>query len=137
MEVVIYGCGRLTTMLAPHLAQSGYQVTVLDSDPLCLESVVKEPQIRGVLITEPIMQDYLRQGGISISEVFLALSDDDHMNALVAQTARHIFNVRRVVCRLENPQLQQLYSGLGLKVVGSSVLDLFEDIRQAVEGPTR
>lgn len=124
-------------MLAPYLAQSGYLVTVLDPDPLRLESVVKEPEIKGVSISEPLMQDYLQQAGIGISEVFLALSNDDHKNALVAQTARHIFNVRTVVCRLENPQLQQLYSGLGLKVVGSSVLDLFEDIRQAVEGQTR
>jgi Trk K+ transport system NAD-binding subunit len=137
MEAVIYGCGRLTDMLAPYLAQSRYLVTVLDPDPLRLESVVKEPEIKGVSISEPLMQDYLQQAGIGISEVFLALSYDDHKNALVAQTARHIFNVRTVVCRLENPQLQQLYSGLGLKVVGSSVLDLFEDIRQAVEGQTR
>jgi Trk K+ transport system NAD-binding subunit len=78
------------------------------------------------------MQDYLLQGGIGVAELFLALSDDDHVNALVAQTARHIFNVPTVVCRLENPQLQQLYSGLGLKVVGVSVLDLFQDIRQTI-----
>jgi Trk K+ transport system NAD-binding subunit len=134
MEAVIYGCGRLTSMMAPHLAQSGYQVAVLDSDPFCLESVVKEPQIRGVLINEPVMQDYLQQGSIGISEVFLALSGDDHKNALVAQMARHIFNIRTVICLLGNPQLQQLYSGLGLKIVGTSVLDLFEDIRQAMEG---
>lgn len=124
-------------MLAPHLAQSGYSVAVLDPDPFCLESVVREPQIRGVLLSEPLMQDYLQEVGIGVTEVFLALSDDDHRNALVAQTARHIFNVRTVVCRLENPQLQQLYSGLGMKVVGASVLELFESIRQAVEGPAR
>jgi hypothetical protein len=37
-----------------------------------------------------------------------------------------------VVCRLDNPQLQQLYSGLGLKVVGFSILDLFNDIDQVI-----
>lgn len=133
MEALIYGCNRLVAMLTPHLAQHGYQVAVLSSDPDCLESVVDEPQIKGIPVEEPLMQDYLQQGGIAISEVVLAMSEDDHQNALVAQTARHIYNVPTVICYLSNPQLQQLYSGLGLKVVGPSLLDLFENIRQAVE----
>ena len=71
--------------------------------------------------------------GIAVTELFLALSDDDHRNALVAQVAQHIYNVPTVICRLENPQLQQLYSGLGLKVIGSSILNLFQDIRQVID----
>ena len=132
MEAVIYGCGRLTTMLAPQLVQSGYQVTVLSTDSSCLESVMQERIIEGVLITDAMMQDYLQEAQVATAELFIALSEDDHQNALVAQVARHIFNVPTVVCRLDNPQLQQLYSGLGLKVVGYSVLDLFQNIEQAI-----
>jgi Trk K+ transport system NAD-binding subunit len=134
MEVMIFGCGRLTDMVVHYLIQLGYQVTVLDSDSTCLESVIKDEQAKGILISDPMMQDYLQEGGIGITEVFLALSGNDYRNALVAQIARHIFNVHTVICRLENPQLQQLYSGLGLKVIGPSILTLFQDIHQAVEG---
>jgi trk system potassium uptake protein TrkA len=78
------------------------------------------------------MQDYLLQGGISASDAFLALSGDDHQNALAAQIARHIFNVPRVICYLVNPQLQVFYTGLGLDVIGSS-FGLLQDIRQSME----
>ncbi len=132
MEAVIYGCGRLTAMLAPQLVQTGYQVTVLSDDSHCLESVVQERTIEGILITDAMMQDYLQEAQVATAELFVALSEDDHQNALVSQVARHIFNVPAVVCRLDNPQLQQLYSGLGLKVVGYSVLDLFHSIEQAI-----
>ncbi len=132
MEAVIYGCGRLTAMLAPQLVQTGYQVTVLSDDSHCLESVVVERTIEGILITDAMMQDYLQEAQVATAELFVALSEDDHQNALVSQVARHIFNVPAVVCRLDNPQLQQLYSGLGLKVVGYSVLDLFQSIEQAI-----
>ncbi len=131
---MIFGCGRLTDMVVQHFVQLGYRVTVLDSDAACLEGVIKEEQVKGVLISDPMMQDYLQEGGIGITEVFLALSDDDYRNALLAQIAHHIFNVHTVICLLQNPQLQQLYSGLGLKVIGPSILTLFQDIRQAVEG---
>ncbi len=111
---MIFGCGTLTDLLVPYLRQAGHLVTVLTDDADALERLRREYQIQGVCITEPLMQDYLQEGDIEITEVFLAISDHDHQNALVAQIAKHIFNVGTVICRLENPQLQQLYTGLGL-----------------------
>ena len=132
MQVLILGCNQLTTNLAPDLAQADYQVTVLSRDRSCLEQIANEANIRVILTVEPLMQDYLQQGGIDTTDIFLALSNDDHQNALVAQIASHIFNVPKVVCHLNDPQLQILYSGLGLEVVGYS-FGLLQDIRQAIE----
>jgi trk system potassium uptake protein TrkA len=132
LDAIIYGCGRLSGMLAPHLVQSGYTVTALDSDLNRLQSVVAEPRIKGILIADSMMHDYLHEAHVEGAELFVALSDDEHQNALVSQVAKHIYNVPLVVCRLDNPQLHQLYSGLGLKVVGFSVLGLFSDIQQAI-----
>ncbi len=114
------------------MARAGFQVTVLSGNRECLEMLANEPQVEVVLTTEPLMQDYLRMGGIDNVDIFLALSRDDHHNALVAQIARHIFNVPRVICYLEHPQLRILYAGLGLDVVGST-LGLVQDIRQAID----
>ena len=79
------------------------------------------------------MQDYLQEGGIKITDLFLALSEKDQENVLLSQIARHIFNVPKVICRLENSDLQQLYAGLGLSVVGTSIQGLVQDVRQAIE----
>jgi len=133
MEALIYGCGPLTTLLVPHLAQSGYRITVLDSDQAALGSLVADRRVQGVLITEPLMQDYLQEGGIKITDLFLALSEKDQENVLLSQIARHIFNVPKVICRLEHSDLQQLYSGLALSVVGTSIQGLVQDVCRAIE----
>ena len=133
MEALIYGSGPLTTRMIPYLAQSGYRIAVLDSSQDALDSLVADRRVQGVLITEPLMQDYLQEGGIKISDLFLALSEQDQENALLSQIARHIFNVPKVICRLENSDLQQLYSGLGLSVVGSSLQSLVQHLYQAIE----
>jgi trk system potassium uptake protein TrkA len=133
MEALIYGTGPLTTRVIPYLAQSGYRVAVLDSSRDALDSLVADRRVQGILITEPLMQDYLQDGGIKIADLFLALSDKDQENALLSQIARHIFNVPKVICRLENSDLQQLYSGLGLSVVGSSIQSLAQNVSQAIE----
>ena len=132
MRVLILGCGRLTTTLVPDLARNGVEITVLSRDRECLETLADIPGVDVVLTTEPTMQDYLQLAGVDTADIFLALSDDDHRNALTAQIARYIFNVPKVICHLENPQLQILYAGLGLDVVGYSI-GLLQDIRQSIE----
>ena len=133
MEILIFGCDRLVTMLVPELALAGHHITIIDHDPQNLEIVADEPAVEAILTLEPQMQDYLRQGGIDTSDVFLALSGNDHENALVAQIAHHIFHVPKVICRLDNPQLQSLYTGLGLTVVGSTS-SLLQDVHQSING---
>jgi trk system potassium uptake protein TrkA len=131
MQVLILGCDHLTTDLLTDLYGPGNQITLLSKNRECLESIADYSRVEVILTAEPEMQDYLQQGGIDSADVFLALSPDDHYNALTAQIARHIFNVPKVICRLNDPQLQVLYSGLGLNLVGYS-LGLLQDIRQAI-----
>ena len=132
MRVLVLGCNQLTTNLVPDLAESGHNVTLLSGQRECLEKVSGDDRVEVILTEEPLMQDYLQQGGIDSAEIFLALSGDDHLNLLTAQIAHHIFNVPKVICQVNDPQLQILYSGLGLEVVGYS-FRLIQDIQQAIE----
>ena len=133
MRVLIFGCNRLSTSLVGDLAGVGNEITVLGGERGCLESVAPHPGVRVVLTAEPMMQDYLQEGGIDHADVFLAMSADDHQNILVAQIAKHIFNVPKVVCHLGNSELQVMYAALGLEVVGYS-FGLLQDVSQAIEG---
>ena len=132
MNTLILGCNQLTRNLAPELAQAGYNVTVLAEDSEGLAQLEDSTEVRVIWMAEPMMQDYLRMGGIESAELFLALSNDDHWNALAAQVAEHIFSVPKVICQINDPRLQVLYSGLQLNVVGFS-FGLMQDIRQQIE----
>ena len=133
MRVLILGCGRLTHSLIPGLVEAGHNITVLSGEKDCLETVAEFQGVEVILVPAPTLQDYLGQGGVDRAGIFLALSGDDHLNALCAQIASHIFGVPRVVCLLESPHLQLLYSSLGMNVVGY-VIGLSQDIQQAIEG---
>ncbi len=136
MEAIIYGGGRLATTLAQELTEGGYTVTVIDSDADYLESVSAPPAIQTIRVIAPTMQDVLAEAQLATTELLAALSNDDQSNALVAQMGLHVFKVPAVICRLDNPDLRELYSGLGLKTVGLSEMDLFSRIRQHVAGET-
>lgn len=132
MRILILGCGPLTSLLLASPGSAEHQFTVLSDDMDCLNEVADEPRVTPMLILEPLMQDYLQLGGIDNADAFMALSEDEHQNILTCQIAKHIFNVGKVVCRLENPQLQKLYSELDLELV-SPTLDLLQDLNQVLQ----
>jgi Trk K+ transport system NAD-binding subunit len=131
MDILIYGCQRLTTLLLPPLLEQGHLISVLGDDPDRMAQLPDDPRVNGILTAEPLLHDYLQRGGVANAHILLALSSDDHRNLLVAQIAQHIFNVPAVVCYLESPYLQDLYAELGLKVVGPHT-DLLQQIQQDI-----
>ena len=132
MRILILGCGPLTSLLLASPDSAEHRFTIISDDIDRLNGVADEPRVTPLLILEPQMQDYLRMGGIDNADAFLALSKDEHQNILTAQIAKHVFNVGKVVCRLENPQLQRLYSGLDLEMV-SPTLDLLQDLNRVLQ----
>ena len=131
MRMLIYGWGQLAASAIRDLAGEDMDIMVLGKERSRLERLSAYRGVTVALLTEPVMQDYLLEAGISHVDAFLALSDDDHENLLLAQVAKQMFNVPRVVCHVENPQLQVLYTALGLNVVGYS-RGILQDIRQAM-----
>ena len=132
MRIVILGCGPLTTLLLASPDSAEHQFTILSDDMDGLNNVADEPRVTPLFTLEPLMQDYLQLGGIDSADAFLALSEDEHQNILTAQIAKHIFNVRKVVCRLENPQLQDLYSELELEVINPT-LNMLVDLNRTLQ----
>ena len=132
MQVIIYGCGQLASSAVRDLADAGEDITVIGSDSNLLERMAENPRVTAEPVIAPAMQDYLLQAGVSHADAFLALSDDDHENLLVAQIAKHIFNVPHVACHVGHPDLHMMYTGLGLHVIGYA-RGLLQDIRHIIE----
>jgi trk system potassium uptake protein TrkA len=131
VRILVYGCGELAFGTVRELLNDDNQITVLGSERGQLERFGHYENVRAVLMAEPVMNDYLMDAGISHAQVFLALSTDDHENLLAAQIAHRMFGINSVVCHVENPQLQVLYTTRGLNVLSYSV-GILQDIRFAI-----
>ena len=132
MDILIYGCTRLTDALAPFLLQDGHRVTVMDTDADRLAILRLQAKVKTVWVDDPLMQDYLLEGGIASTDAFFSLTDDDHKNLLLSQIATHIFNVSRVICRLTDPQLHDIYRPLGIVALDNGH-DLLSSARELLD----
>lgn len=131
MRVLIMGCGRVGALVATALLEEGHQVRVMDPSA---ESFLRIPARYRETVSfqgDGTREEDLRHAGIEEADVFLAVSSRDTPNALAAQIAQHIFGVSRVICRINDPARQEMYTALGLQAV-SPIKFLTDSILEAI-----
>ena len=113
MNILVVGCGRVGANLVRQLDDAGHDVAVLDDevDSLKRLSEFDDYNFTGVaVIGVPIDVDVLRQAGIETCDAVAAVTDSDNINIMVAEIARDIFHVDRVVCRIADPTRNKTFS---------------------------
>jgi trk system potassium uptake protein len=121
MKVVIMGCGRVGSALAVMLADEGHDVTVLD---VRAEAFRRLPaDFKGKRhIGNGIDQDVLARIGVGEADAFVAVTQGDNRNAMASQIAKHIFGVKRALCRIYDPIREEMYQKLGLETISPTIV---------------
>ncbi len=121
LNILVVGCGRAGANIVRILEQMGHEVAVLDSSPSELQRLesVDGYQFSGVAtIGIPIDIDALRQAGIETCDAAAIATPDDSVNIMVAQIAKTIFHVPRVIARVTDPTLKDFFTKeYGLRTV--------------------
>jgi trk system potassium uptake protein TrkA len=114
--IVIYGCGQMGTHLALTLENQGHEITVIDPDRLNLENLGQE--FKGELIMGlGIDKDVLKKARITEAEAFIAVSRDINTNIMCSLVAKRLFKVPRVIARIEEAQLVELFRKFQIETI--------------------
>src|SRR5918994_3841235 len=142
MFVLIVGCGRVGSAVAKAMLTQGHTVSVLDEDPEAIAQLNKGQdqswEDLGGRFTEgtALEIDALLQAGIERADAFVASTDGDNTNLVIAQIAQRRFEVERVVVRVLDPARARWYAEQGLQTVcpTQTAIELLE---AAVRGKIR
>lgn len=116
MYVIVAGCGSLGAELARTLAEEGQDVVVIDRDRAAFERL--GPAFDGITVAgTAIDADVLRQAGADRADALAAVTGSDQVNLMVGQVVARLFGLPRVVIRVSDPQLEEIYRGLGFVTV--------------------
>ena len=119
------GCGRVGARLAGLLDAEGHSVTVLDTDSYSFRRL--PTGFKGkALVSNGIDEEALKRAGIQQVDAFVAVTQGDNRNIMAAQIAKHIFGVKRVICRIYDPLRQEIYQSLGIESL--SPTSIFADL---------
>ncbi|HEY3190007.1 MAG TPA: NAD-binding protein [Solirubrobacteraceae bacterium] len=137
MFVLIVGAGRVGSAVAKAALTAGHEVSVLDEDPLSHERLDVGGEgtweDRGGLFTvgTALEIDALLEAGIERADTFVAATDGDNTNIVIAQIAQRRFEVDRVISRVMDPARAAWYREQGLETISPTqhAIDMF---RQAL-----
>ena len=131
MKVVIMGCGRMGAQLATMLEADGHHVTVLDVDKFAFDHL--PPNFKGrKILGDGMDQDTLRRAGAETADAFVAATRGDNRNALAAQIARHVFQIKRVGSVIFDPIREEIYRDLGLRTINPTKIEA-QLLRESIE----
>jgi trk system potassium uptake protein len=133
--VMIVGSGRVGSAIARKMLEQGHEVSVLDEDPEAiaqLEKGLSDSWVdTGGLFTvgTALEMDALEEAGIERADAFVASTDGDNTNLVIAQIAQKRFNIKTVVVRVLDPARASWYEQQGLRTVCPTkiAIEMLED----------
>lgn len=119
--IIIVGCGGLGSSIAGQLSAAGNNVVVVDRDREAFKKL--PPEFSGfTIMTEVIGKSALVDSKIEQAHILIASTDDDNTNIMIAQIAKMIYHVPKVIARVFEPSRMRVYEDLGIETISPTVL---------------
>jgi trk system potassium uptake protein len=123
MMVLIVGAGRVGSAVARSALAAGHDVSILDEDPLSHERLEVgmdsswEDSGGRFTVGTALEVEALEAAGIGEADVFIASTDGDNTNLVIAQLAQKRFGVPKVIVRVLDPARSDWYAQQGLNTI--------------------
>jgi trk/ktr system potassium uptake protein len=121
--ILIVGCGRVGSSVARAMLRDGHEVSCLDEDPESharLEVGMEESweEAGGHFTVGTALElEALEAAGIDRADAFVAATDGDNTNIIIAQIAKRRFNVPTVIARILDPYRSEWYGRQGVQTI--------------------
>ena len=143
MLILIVGIGRVGSTVARTMLQEGHTVSCLDEDPesharLEIDLDKSWEDMGGRYTVGTALEiEALEEAGIADADAFVAATDGDNTNLVIAQIAKRRFEVPTVIARILDPYRAQWYESQGVHTICPTrvAIDmLIGEVREAADG---
>ena len=116
MNVVIAGCGRVGSGLARDLVAAGFDVAIIDESPEAFH-LLGDDFPGEFVVGRALDWDTLRRAGIKDAMAFVACTDGDNTNIVIAQIAQRKYGITCAVARVYDPLRAELFQQVGIRTI--------------------
>lgn len=122
---VIIGCGRLGANIANSLSNSGDNVLIIDERA---DSFKKLSSSFGGLsiLGDGTDYDVLKEANLGKASTVIVVTNDDNINIMIAQIARDVYKVNKVIARLYDVEREAVYQEFGINTICPAILSVNE-----------
>ncbi len=124
MYIVIIGCGKTGSAVADLLSKNGEDVVVIDKDNSAFNKL--SPDFTGFTINGDATEvEVLLESKINKADMAIVTTEVDTVNSMVAQIAKDIYEVPKVIVKINEPDKATIYNNTDILTI--SPTDLFID----------
>lgn len=121
LYIVIVGCGRLGSLLANKLSKEGHSVVGIDIDESAFANLSED--FSGFTVPgDAVRAGVLKQAKVDKADIVIATTKDDNINLMIAQVAKKIYGVSRVIARVYDPSREGIYGEFEVETFSPTVL---------------
>ncbi len=131
MYIVIVGAGKVGYFLAKRLLQGKHTVGLVDKNKELCEDIAKELETL-VINGDGCDPEILEEAGAKRADVVAAVTGDDEDNLIICQLAKTLFNAKRTVGRVNNPDNEKVFAALEVDVPVDATMLISKIIEEEV-----
>jgi len=139
MKIIILGAGQVGSSVAANLCGEANDITVVDKNPVCLQSLQDRLDLRGV-VGHGSHPEVLARAGAQDADMIIALTNSDEVNMIACQVAYTLFRTPTKIARVRETQYQNAtdlfaQEALPIDVLISPEQEVTDYIRRLIEFP--
>lgn len=121
--IIIIGCGAFGANVAEYLSTQKKSVVIIDKKENSFEKLSED--FSGFTIeADGIEKDTLLLANIERAEIVITATNDDNTNLMIAQIAKKIYNVPKVIARVFDPTREKIYEDFGIETISPISLSI-------------
>jgi trk system potassium uptake protein TrkA len=125
MYIIVIGCGRTGSKLANYFSSKNHNVVVIDNDESTFQKL--EASFNGITILgNGIDEEILLKAGIEKADAVLTMTKNDNTNIMAGQIAKKIYQIKKVIAKINNQSREELYKNLGLEIINTTEINAIQ-----------
>ncbi|MCE9559641.1 MAG: TrkA family potassium uptake protein, partial [Armatimonadetes bacterium] len=132
MYLIIIGGGNVGLHLAKKLQKSGNEVLIMEKDPRQAQRLSTMLGDDAVFLGDGCEISIQKTAGFARADVVVAVTGEDEDNMVVCQMAKNLWNVKRVIARVNDPSHESLFRKIGIDDTVSATAIIFQLLDQQI-----
>lgn len=136
MYMILVGGGNVGLQLAKRLIASGNEVVLLEKDSRTAQRLADLLDEQNVVCGDGCEMSTQKEVGFGRADVVVAVTGEDEDNMVVCQMAKSVWNVERVLARVNDPDHEELFRQTGIDETVSATSIIYSLLEQQISPDT-
>lgn len=132
MYIILVGGGNVGLQLAKRLIAREHEVLVLEKDAKGVARLENTLGEESVMLGDGCEIATQKEAGFGRADVVVAVTGEDEDNLVVCQMAKTIWNVDRVLARVNDPTHEDIFKEIGIDQTVSATKIIFSLLEQQI-----